>query len=84
MNGLTDVEVELFMKAMLFSGERLSWPVDWNKSLVSTQSTGTTGNKAKVILAPTLAACGVKVGVLLPLLPLQLIPMLVTFHVSAV
>ena len=63
MSGLTDVEVELLMKAMLFSGERLSWPADWDKSLVSIQSTGTTGNKAKVILAPTLAACGIKVRV---------------------
>ncbi|KAK2189926.1 hypothetical protein NP493_93g01044 [Ridgeia piscesae] len=64
MSGLTDVEVELLMKAMLFSGERLSWPADWDKSLVSIQSTGTTGNKAKVILAPTLAACGIKCPIL--------------------
>ena len=40
VQGINDIECELLMKAMLFSGERMNWPPDWDESLVSLQSTG--------------------------------------------
>jgi thymidine phosphorylase len=61
LRGLNEGEVENLMRAMMFSGRLMKWPSEWGQKIVSLQSTGSTGNKAKLILAPAMAACGVKV-----------------------
>ena len=58
---LSDAEIELLMRALMFSGEILVWPVQWRDKMASLQSLGSTGNKAKLVLAPVMAACGLKV-----------------------
>ena len=65
LKGLNDEEIELLMRAMMFSGELLVWPKEWVQNMASLQSTGSTGNKAKLILAPAMACCGLKVCALL-------------------
>jgi thymidine phosphorylase len=61
IHGLSDTEIELLMRAMMFSGELLVWPVQWHGKMASLQSLGSAGNKAKLVLAPVMAACGLKV-----------------------
>ncbi|ELU08361.1 hypothetical protein CAPTEDRAFT_138143 [Capitella teleta] len=64
LRGLNEGEVENLMRAMMFSGRLMKWPSEWKQKIVSLQSTGSTGNKAKLILAPAMAACGVKFPIL--------------------
>ena len=59
--GLSMLECESLMKAMMFSGQLLNWPGEWGDSLASLQSIGSTGNKAKPIVAAAMAAIGLKV-----------------------
>ena len=49
-------------KAMTFSGEILTWPDEWKGLIVDKHSTGGVGDKVSLVLAPALAACGMKVG----------------------
>ena len=58
--GLSMLECESLMKAMMFSGQLLHWPGQWLDILASLQSTGSTGNKAKPIVASAMAAIGLK------------------------
>lgn len=58
--GLDRTELGALTQAMLDSGDRLSRPVG-GPSRIDKHSTGGVGDKTSLILAPLLAACGVKV-----------------------
>ena len=61
-NDLTDEETVCLTKEMRDSGEVLrSWPTEWKGKVVDKHSTGGVGDKVSLILAPALAACGMKV-----------------------
>ena len=61
MNGLSIPETVNLTKSMIQSGEILSWDKDWKGIMVDKHSTGGVGDKISLILAPALAACGLKV-----------------------
>jgi thymidine phosphorylase len=61
---LDDVETDHLTKAMIKSGETLEWPQEWENILVDKHSTGGVGDKVSLVLAPFLAACGLKVRML--------------------
>ncbi|XP_046559400.1 thymidine phosphorylase-like [Haliotis rubra] len=61
LNDLTMRETTDLTRAMMNSGDTLSWPEEWKGNLVDKHSTGGVGDKVSLILAPALAACGVKV-----------------------
>lgn len=58
--GMTDQEVSLLTEQMLNSGARLQWADD-GRPVVDKHSTGGTGDKTSLILAPLLADCGCRV-----------------------
>ena len=60
LNGM-DLETETvwLTEAMRSSGQVLSWPVGWRVG--DKHSTGGVGDKVSIILAPLLAAAGIKV-----------------------
>jgi thymidine phosphorylase len=59
-NGLSKSETVELTHAMLHSGVVLEWPDDWSHLVVDKHSTGGIGDKVSLILAPALAACGLK------------------------
>ncbi|KAM3587288.1 uncharacterized protein V6R79_000977 [Siganus canaliculatus] len=59
--GMVGREIETFTKAMMSSGEVMSWPEEWAGRVVDKHSTGGVGDKVSLVLAPALAACGCKV-----------------------
>ena len=60
---LTEDETVCLTKNMRDSGELLGpWPPEWKGMVVDKHSTGGVGDKVSLILAPALAACGMKVG----------------------
>ncbi|CAH1798744.1 unnamed protein product [Owenia fusiformis] len=63
LNGLSADETIHLTRAMMQSGEVLQWPEEWTrqKRVVDKHSTGGVGDKVSVVLAPALAACGMKV-----------------------
>ena len=61
-NGITVEQTTLLTKGMMKSGAILEW--DDNTLVVDKHSTGGVGDKMSIILAPALAACGVKVPML--------------------
>ncbi|XP_061176774.1 thymidine phosphorylase-like [Saccostrea echinata] len=62
LKGLTDEEIVCFTGAMKNSGDVLGpWPAEWEGKIVDKHSTGGVGDKISLILAPALAACGMKV-----------------------
>ncbi|XP_075234939.1 thymidine phosphorylase-like isoform X3 [Lycorma delicatula] len=61
IRGLTTAETVMMTKAMLHSGDVLSWNSEWSNMLVDKHSTGGVGDKISIPLAPSLAACGLKV-----------------------
>ena len=60
-NGLDENSTIFLTKAMRDSGKVLAWPKDWSNLVVDKHSTGGVGDKVSIILAPALAACGLKV-----------------------
>jgi len=56
---MTEAETIALTKAMIDSGERLSWSSA--KPTVDKHSTGGVGDKISIVLAPMLACCGVEV-----------------------
>ncbi|XP_064602127.1 thymidine phosphorylase-like [Liolophura sinensis] len=58
---MNDRETTVLTKAMRDSGEVLSWPQEWKGKVVDKHSTGGVGDKVSLVLAPALAACGMKV-----------------------
>lgn len=58
---LDDAETDYLTKAMTTSGDVLRWPEEWKGSIVDKHSTGGVGDKVSLVLAPALAARGVKV-----------------------
>jgi len=61
LNGMSAQELAVLTHAMTYSGETLTWPAEWKASLVDKHSTGGVGDKVSLVLAPALAACGLKV-----------------------
>lgn len=59
--GLNDSETTDLTRAMMSSGDVMSWPEEWKGKLIDKHSTGGVGDKVSLILAPALAACGMKV-----------------------
>ena len=60
-DGLDEKSTIFLTKAMRDSGKVLAWPKDWSHLVVDKHSTGGVGDKVSIILAPALAACGLKV-----------------------
>lgn len=61
LNGLSSQETSALTKCMTFSGYTFKWPEEWKGKVVDKHSTGGVGDKVSLILAPALAACGLKV-----------------------
>ena len=62
---LTDKETVCLTEEMRDSGDRLEpWPAAWKGKVVDKHSTGGVGDKVSLVLAPALAACGMKVRLL--------------------
>ena len=59
-NGLTEQDTVELTNAMLHSGTVLQWPTEWSHLVVDKHSTGGIGDKVSLVLAPALAACGLK------------------------
>ena len=59
-NGLTEQDTVELTHAMLHSGTVLQWPAEWSHLVVDKHSTGGIGDKVSLVLAPALAACGLK------------------------
>ena len=59
-NGLHESETVELTHAMLHSGMVLEWPDEWSHLVVDKHSTGGIGDKVSLVLAPALAACGLK------------------------
>ncbi|KAK7107425.1 thymidine phosphorylase-like [Littorina saxatilis] len=61
LKGMTSEEAVHLTRSMMKSGTVLSWPPEWNGLVVDKHSTGGVGDKVSLVLAPALAACGMKV-----------------------
>jgi len=59
--GMTLGETAFLTQAMMNSGDILKWPPEWKDRLVDKHSTGGVGDKVSIVLAPALAALGLKV-----------------------
>ena len=59
-NGLSEQDTVELTHAMLHSGTVLEWPEEWKHLIVDKHSTGGIGDKVSLVLAPALAACGLK------------------------
>ena len=59
-NGLSVEQTVELTHAMLHSGTVLEWPDEWKHLVVDKHSTGGIGDKVSLVLAPALAACGLK------------------------
>jgi len=59
--GISESETISLTEAMRDSGETLSWDSAISKLVVDKHSTGGVGDKVSLVLAPALAACGLKV-----------------------
>jgi len=61
LNGMSPRELAVMTHSMTYSGDTLRWPDEWKPILVDKHSTGGVGDKVSLVLAPALAACGLKV-----------------------
>ncbi|TRY70721.1 hypothetical protein TCAL_10300 [Tigriopus californicus] len=61
IRGLNTQETYALTKAMTDTGSMLQWPEEWKSILVDKHSTGGVGDKVSLVLAPALAAVGLKV-----------------------
>lgn len=61
LNGIDVDETAYLTDAMISSGLKMSWDPEWKDCLVDKHSTGGIGDKVSLVLAPALAACGMKV-----------------------
>ncbi|CAL8324404.1 unnamed protein product [Lota lota] len=61
LKGMVDTKTMALTKEMMLSGEVMSWPEEWAGLVVDKHSTGGVGDKVSLVLAPALAACGLKV-----------------------
>lgn len=61
LKGLTYRETADLTRAMVQSGDTLQLDTSWSDLLVDKHSTGGVGDKISLVLAPALAACGLKV-----------------------
>jgi len=59
-NGLSVEQTVELTHSMLHSGTVLEWPEEWKHLVVDKHSTGGIGDKVSLVLAPALAACGLK------------------------
>jgi thymidine phosphorylase len=59
--GMDSDETVHLTRAMTTSGHVLEWPEEWRHLVVDKHSTGGVGDKVSLVLAPALAACGLKV-----------------------
>lgn len=59
--GLDEESTIKLTESMRDSGRVLSWPKEWSHLVVDKHSTGGVGDKVSIVLAPSLAACGLKV-----------------------
>ena len=59
--GLTEPETIALTEAMRDSGDILEWSSEISELIVDKHSTGGVGDKVSLVLAPALAACGLKV-----------------------
>ena len=59
--GLHEDSTIKLTESMRDSGRVLSWPKEWSHLVVDKHSTGGVGDKVSIVLAPALAACGLKV-----------------------
>ena len=60
-NGLDEKSTITLTKSMRDSGRVLTWPKEWSHLVVDKHSTGGVGDKVSIVLAPALAAYGLKV-----------------------
>ena len=60
-NGLDEESTIILTELMRDSGQVLTWPEEWSHLVVDKHSTGGVGDKVSIVLAPALAACGLKV-----------------------
>ena len=61
LKGMNRDETVHLTKAMISTGNSLTWPEEWRGSVADKHSTGGVGDKVSLALAPALAVCGVKV-----------------------
>ncbi|GAB1598623.1 thymidine phosphorylase-like [Argonauta hians] len=61
LKGIDVDETAYLTDAMINSGSKLIWDPEWENLLVDKHSTGGIGDKVSLVLAPALAACGMKV-----------------------
>ncbi|KAL4232921.1 hypothetical protein ACF0H5_007608 [Mactra antiquata] len=61
IQGLDSEETASLTKVMTYSGRVMEWPEAWKGLVVDKHSTGGVGDKVSLVLAPALAACGMKV-----------------------
>ncbi|CAL1530629.1 unnamed protein product [Lymnaea stagnalis] len=61
IRGLCRREIASLTREMTHSGTTLTWPSEWSGRLVDKHSTGGVGDKVSLVLAPALAAFGLKV-----------------------
>ena len=59
---MTDEETKHLTMCITTSGCVFSWPKEWRHLVVDKHSIGGVGDKVSLVLAPSLAACGLKVN----------------------
>lgn len=62
IKGLDQDETSKLTETMTNSGYVFTWPEEWRHLVVDKHSTGGVGDKVSLVLAPALAAIGLKVG----------------------